>query len=466
MSDFLLQWESPQLDYYWCHHLIHEVYAKNLVKARLGDQERDWIASCDASGFSFHISQGEIQRLAPVARAFYTDRTRLENYFRDIEILSRHVDTLPWHPAPGEDPLDALDRIEPLFHEAIGLHLCSQPHLTQVVEQELTLALDAIGMQGDERHQAMDWLLRPRRLPLVLQERLDWYEQVLCVPPDHTDQRLIDHLDTWRYLTAGDSKQPTTEAELRARLTADRRCLDQTAEQARRLREIADGDLPPVPTALHSAGAALDWAERARGLAYYRFMTKQTWLKLWYLMEQHREVLGPEAAGLITQEARETSGEDHDRSAYVLLSTDGFVELFYNGTDTAVRGHHLTPLEPLGDRPLTGSTGYPGLVEGTVVVIDWSDSLETKRHLVGEETILVVPQTTPDFVPLLNQCTGLVADEGGLTGHASIIAREMRLPTLIGSRVGTRLLRDGDRIVLNASEGWVRRTPPHSMEAV
>ncbi|MEU6688450.1 hypothetical protein [Streptomyces sp. NPDC046832] len=156
----------------------------------------------------------------------------------------------------AHDPLDALDRIEPLFHEAIGLHLYSQPHLTQVVEQERTLALDAIGVQGDERHEALDWLLRPRRLPLVLQGRLDWYEQVLCAPPDHTDQLLIDHLATWRYLTAGDSKQPTTEAELRARLTADRRCLDQTAEQARRLRKIADGDLPPVPTALHSAGAA------------------------------------------------------------------------------------------------------------------------------------------------------------------------------------------------------------------
>ncbi|WP_217236393.1 PEP-utilizing enzyme [Streptomyces sp. AC555_RSS877] len=458
MPDFVLQWESPQLDYYWCHHLLHEVYAKNLVRDRLGDQENDWIASCDVHGFGFHLDRREIDRLAPLARAFYADRERLMAYFRDIEALSRQVETLPWHPTPGDDPITELNKIEPLFHEAIGLHLCSQPHLTAAVERELAEALDTLDLGDQERDEALDWLLRPRRLPLVLQERLDWFEQVLTAPAELTEQRLQGHLGTWRCLTAGDSKQPTTESELRARLEADRRSADQTAEQAQRLRDIADGRVPPMPSPLRGPQSVMEWAERARELAYHRFMTKQTWLKLWYLMEQYRVLLGPQSAGLITQEVDQEPLEDEDRSCYVLLSTGGFVELYYNGTDEATRERHLSPLQPLGDRPLSGSTGYPGLVEGIVVVIDWNESLENKSHLVDANTVLVVPQTTPDFVPVLSRCAGLVVDEGGLTGHASIIAREMRLPALIGSRVGTKLLRDGDRVLLNASEGWVRIT--------
>ncbi|QIK76791.1 PEP-utilizing enzyme [Nocardioides piscis] len=454
MDELLLQWESPVLDYYWCHHLLHDVYVSGEVRAILGDQERQWLASCDEDGFGFWIPQGEVSRMAAAAREFYADAARLSAYFALIEDLSSELEKLPWEP-DGETSLAGLHTLETLFHRAISLHLCSQPHLTAVVDAALMQGLDELELLPEARQEVLDWLLRPRRLPQVLRERLEWHDNVLAAAAGDQRDRLLAHHATWTYLTAGDSKQPTSVSDLQHRLHVDQEDLETVGMQADRLRAAASGILNPMPSVLAGQDELCARAAVVRDLSYYRFMTRQCWMKVWYLMEQARARLGMVEDGLVAEEVFEGRPTRGDRSSYVLECTDGFMELFYNGTDVARRGERLSMETMLGSRVLTGATGFPGRVRGVVLNISWTDSLEAKRDLIGDDTILVTPQTTPDFVPLLNRCAGLVTDEGGLTGHASIIAREMRLPALIGTRFGTKLLRDGDVVELDASAGRI-----------
>jgi phosphotransferase system enzyme I (PtsI) len=74
--------------------------------------------------------------------------------------------------------------------------------------------------------------------------------------------------------------------------------------------------------------------------------------------------------------------------------------------------------------------------------------------------------TTADMFNLDNEkVEGIVAEEGGMSSHAAILARGMGIPTLTGIRDMTKLLRDGDLIVLDATKGEMVTTPSDMMLA-
>ena len=74
--------------------------------------------------------------------------------------------------------------------------------------------------------------------------------------------------------------------------------------------------------------------------------------------------------------------------------------------------------------------------------------------------------TTADMFNLDNEkVEGIVAEEGGMSSHAAILARGMGIPTLTGIRDMTKLLRDGDLIVLDATKGEMITTPSDTMLA-
>ena len=63
--------------------------------------------------------------------------------------------------------------------------------------------------------------------------------------------------------------------------------------------------------------------------------------------------------------------------------------------------------------------------------------------------------TTPDYLPNMKKALAFVTDEGGITCHAAIVAREMRKPCIIGTKVATRVLKSGDLVEVDAEKGIV-----------
>ena len=69
--------------------------------------------------------------------------------------------------------------------------------------------------------------------------------------------------------------------------------------------------------------------------------------------------------------------------------------------------------------------------------------------------ILVTEMTSPDYVPAMKKALGIITDEGGLTCHAAIVARELKVPCIIGTKFATEILKNGDLVKMNASSGIV-----------
>ncbi len=91
-----------------------------------------------------------------------------------------------------------------------------------------------------------------------------------------------------------------------------------------------------------------------------------------------------------------------------------------------------------------------GCVEAPVCVL--AHPSEVARFPRG--AILVAPATDPSWTPLFTLASGVIVEVGGTLSHAATVAREMGLPALANVRDATKILKDGMRVRLDATNGY------------
>ncbi|RZT19145.1 phosphoenolpyruvate synthase [Mycobacterium sp. BK558] len=98
-----------------------------------------------------------------------------------------------------------------------------------------------------------------------------------------------------------------------------------------------------------------------------------------------------------------------------------------------------------------GLAAAPGIASGRVRVLETPDQGERLQE--GE--ILVAQMTNPDWLPTIRRAAALVTDTGGMTCHAAIVARELGVPCVVGTRTATRDLHDGTVATVDGARGEV-----------
>ena len=98
---------------------------------------------------------------------------------------------------------------------------------------------------------------------------------------------------------------------------------------------------------------------------------------------------------------------------------------------------------------LTGISIGSNIVHGRVRKVEHISELQK----LEEDSILVTQMTEPDWVPALKNIKGIIADSGGRTCHAAIVSREMGIPAIVGTKVGTKVLNEGNEITLSCAGG-------------
>jgi phosphohistidine swiveling domain-containing protein len=111
------------------------------------------------------------------------------------------------------------------------------------------------------------------------------------------------------------------------------------------------------------------------------------------------------------------------------------------------------PVEPSADPSvLQGIAAAPGLVTGVAKVVK---SLEEASKLQKDD-VMVCEMTLPPWTPLFSTASAVVADTGGILSHCAIVAREYRIPCVVGTGVGTVTIKDGQKVTVDGSKGIVR----------
>ena len=114
---------------------------------------------------------------------------------------------------------------------------------------------------------------------------------------------------------------------------------------------------------------------------------------------------------------------------------DAVVERFYGSAGTA----------------LSGSGASPGIAEGIARVVAGPADFARIRN--GD--VLVTTTTTPAWTPLFPSLGALVTETGGILSHAAVVAREYRLPAVVGAAGATKAIVDGTRVRVDGTAGTV-----------
>ncbi|MGO9831206.1 MAG: phosphoenolpyruvate synthase [Myxococcaceae bacterium] len=118
-----------------------------------------------------------------------------------------------------------------------------------------------------------------------------------------------------------------------------------------------------------------------------------------------------------------------------------------------VQTRPITTLEAhrLGEVLLSGLGAAPGRGSGRVRIL--ASASEGAQLQEGE--VLVAAMTSPDWVPTMRHASAIVTDNGGMTCHAAIVSRELRIPCVVGTRAATTLLRPGEPVTVDGRKGQV-----------
>jgi pyruvate, water dikinase len=98
-----------------------------------------------------------------------------------------------------------------------------------------------------------------------------------------------------------------------------------------------------------------------------------------------------------------------------------------------------------------GMSASPGVAGGIVKIIHSMDDLGK----IKQGDILVTTMTNPDMVVSMQKAAAIVTSEGGATAHAAIVSREMGIPAVVGAQDALEVLKDGDEVTVDGSNGKV-----------
>ena len=99
-----------------------------------------------------------------------------------------------------------------------------------------------------------------------------------------------------------------------------------------------------------------------------------------------------------------------------------------------------------------GQTGCIGKAKGIVKIIYRPQDMGKMKK--GD--ILVSIATDPDIVQAMKKAAAIVTEQGGVTSHAAIVSRELNIPCVIGTKIATKVLKDGDLVEVDANKGIVK----------
>lgn len=138
---------------------------------------------------------------------------------------------------------------------------------------------------------------------------------------------------------------------------------------------------------------------------------------------------------------------------HALIFTKRKVYVLSGGELEQYRKLNLVKEKPKEIKEFKGVIAFQGKkIKGRVRIIKSDEKV--KYFQKGE--ILAAQMTNPTYVPAMEKAAAIITDEGGLLCHAAIIARELGIPCVIGTKIATKVLKDGDLVEVDAEKGVVR----------
>jgi phosphohistidine swiveling domain-containing protein len=145
-----------------------------------------------------------------------------------------------------------------------------------------------------------------------------------------------------------------------------------------------------------------------------------------------------------------------DKAIFVIGRFSGWKPILGKNTEAIIK--NLSKID-YGARELVGKAGNKGFYKGVVRKIDFhlntDYAVEIRKMKKGE--VLVSGSTGPEMMLACQKAGAIITDEGGITSHAAVISRELNIPCVVGTKFATKIFKTGDKVIVDANKGIVRK---------
>lgn len=417
-----------------------------------------WVACADA----------QFERIANDRRWFFTVRRNVEKTVRalhdhvagwDVEDFSKWPDEKLSH-----GYTEFLNCLRDTFEWGVLLSISdfNPPRLTLHLQE---ISKKRFGAKANEAFTILT--TNVEELSYQKEEELDFL-RILSLPDKDPEKALENHARKYGFLSYGYRGPLTWTAEYFQDLLKAAR---KQGIDAKSKLEKHDSDTKTLRERIKSLETKLtqqerEWFEVGRTLVFLKPWRKDSQIRTYPLAERLlREIsrrIGVPLEGLrflsekevveaLSRRKTEAPWAERKKRCFV-IARDGANE-YFAGKEADAWSEKVVPEAIVTGDSVSGTPATVGFAKGTVRIVNTSEDI-AKMH-PGD--ILVSVATNPLLMPAIRKAAAIVTDQGGLTCHAAIVSREFGIPCVVGTKVATRLFKDGDFLEVDAHSGLVKK---------
>jgi len=171
-----------------------------------------------------------------------------------------------------------------------------------------------------------------------------------------------------------------------------------------------------------------------------------------FALDELKYAYPPEVMGIILNRAPSRAElRERRKNSGVIVGPNSFQVV--TGKDaTKLKNLVLGNKKSKNIRDFRGLSASTGRAIGPVKIV--KSATEVGKVKTGD--ILVAVMTRPDYIAAMKKAAAIVTNEGGITSHAAIVSRELGIPCIIGTKIATEVLKDGDMVEVDANHGVVK----------
>lgn len=346
---------------------------------------------------------------------------------------------------------------------------CTNPQFTSSLESEVLSEISDL-VDTDPESVFRD-LCVSQKHSLIQLEQIDWMKLVIAVQKGKDAPVLLkEHFEKYKYLVGDEgnkkvsieSLQELLESEIQQEIRYELD-LDKALAFTNKLKELKAKHISEY----NLSDTLVKKTRILSDVGHVRLELRSAWTAVFHLirmqLESLREQNNLDIDLLLSYTADEIVEWIEAKKQFIARPTnfsvniqEGECSLLF-GEEAKTKDDFCVQENISDDGALKGNTAFPGNVTGEVVVIEWgSADFDEKLSNFPEGAVLVAGQTRPMLVPAIKKALAIVTDEGGITSHAAIVAREFQKPCVIGTGSATEVLKDGDLVQVDATNGFIK----------
>lgn len=430
-----------------------------------------------------YYEEGEMKKAAEAGLKDFSDVEYRKRYFSEIKNLLKSeselyqkIEETNLSKISNEELKHILQKSVDVVVKNFGYYLACQPQCVSLIEKSIQQKLSQV-VPENKVVDAFTLLSTPTTFTKIKREERDWLTLVIKSKKEALSENkelIFKHYKEYFLLNAADGHEPWTLDYFTSKFISDYKLplveLEEKLLEIENSSEKIENEKKKFIDEHNIKSDIIDDCNLLAEIGHWRLEMRFVWMPGYYY-DKHilnevakrfscdqtlirfatiKEIMTLFEGALLDKTKLEK------RNKAFLFAIENEKTFVLSGSEAQEKLlEYVPPVDNSEVKEFKGNIAMKGKVKAKALVFRWGDNMQDKLSSVNGDFVLVAGQTRPQLMPLITKSIGIVTDEGGITSHAAIVSRELGIPCVIGTKIATQVIKDGDLIEVDANTGIV-----------